>query len=100
MARTRAYSPLMDSLGRSLRFFYLLWGGMLLGTLAAYNRVRLPAFVWTWPKVARFFYTPLGRGLLLGIGLAMSVAALIEVWELVDRILVRFLHDHERERER
>jgi hypothetical protein len=27
----------------------------------------------------------------------MSLAALIEVWELVDRILVRFLHDHERE---
>jgi len=27
----------------------------------------------------------------------MSIAALAEVWELVDRILVRFLHDHERE---
>lgn len=93
----RPPSPLADAAFRSLRFFYLLWGGMLLGTLAAYNRVRLPAFVWAWPKVARFFYTPLARGLMLGIGLAMSLAALIEVWELVDRILVRFLHDHERE---
>jgi len=48
--------------------------------------------------VAKFWFTPLGRGLMLGIGLAMAIAALIEVWELVDRILVRFLHDHERER--
>jgi hypothetical protein len=97
MGKPRAYSPLLDSLTRSLRFFYLLWGGMLLGTLAGYNRVRLPAIVWEFPRVARFFFTPLGRGLMLGLGLAMSVAALIEVWELVDRILVRFLHDHERE---
>ena len=98
MPRQQAYSPLLDSLTRSGRFFYLLWGGMLLGTLAVFNHVRLPAFVWHWPKVAGFFFTPLGRGLLLGIGLAMSLAALVEVWELVDRILVRFLHDHERER--
>jgi len=97
MASPRAYSPLLDSLTRSARFFYLLWGGMLLGTLAVFNHVRLPAWVWAWPRVARFFFTPLGRGLLLGIGLAMSIAALAEVWELVDRILVRFLHDHERE---
>ena len=93
----RPRSPFADSVFRSMRFFYLLWGGMLLGTLAAYNRVRLPPFVWNWPKLARFFFTPLGRGLMLGLGLAMSLAALIEVWELVDRILVRFLHDHERE---
>ena len=87
----------MGTLTRGLRFFYLLWGGMLLGTLAGFNRVRLPAFMWSWPRVAKVFFTPLGRGLLLGIGIAMALAALIEVWELVDRILVRFLHDHERE---
>jgi len=97
MPKPRAYSPLLDSITRSVRFFYLLWGGMLLGTLAAYNRVRLPACLWEWSRLAKFFYSPLGRGLLLGVGLAMSIAALIEVWELVDRILVRFLHDHERE---
>ena len=97
MARQRAYSPLLDALGRSLRFFYLLWGGMLLATLSAFNRVRLPAFVWAWPRVARFFFTPLGRGLMLGVGLAMAIAALLEVWELVDRLLVRFLHEHERD---
>ena len=97
MPAPRAYSPFLDSLGRSLRFFYLLWGGMLLATLAAFNRVRLPAFLWNWPKVARFFFTPLGRGVLLGVGLAMSIAALIEVWELVDRLLVRFIHESEKE---
>lgn len=97
MEKPKARSLLLDSLVRSLRFFYLLWGGMLLGTLAAFNRVRLPGFMWAWPKVAKFFFTPMGRGLMLGVGLAMSLAALIEVWELVDRILVRFLHDHERE---
>jgi len=97
MPAPRAYSPFLDSLGRSLRFFYLLWGGMLLATLAAFNRVRLPAFVWSFPKVARFFFTPLGRGLMLGVGLAMAIAALLEVWELVDRLLVRFLHEHERD---
>ena len=97
MPRLRPYSPLLDSLGRSLRFFYLLWGGMLLATLAAFNRVRLPAFIWAFPRVARFFFTPLGRGLMLGVGLAMAIAALLEVWELVDRLLVRFLHEHERD---
>ena len=97
MGNPRVRSPWLDALIRAVRFFYLLWGGMLLGTLAAFNRVRLPAFLWNWHKVARFFFTPLGRGVLLGVGLAMSIAALIEVWELVDRILVRFLHDHERE---
>lgn len=91
-------SPLLDTLIRGLRFFYLLWGGMLLGTLAVYNRIRLPAILWEWPRVAGFFFTPWGRGLLLGIALAMSLAALIEVWELVDRILVRFLHESERDR--
>ena len=85
------------TLVRAVRFFYLLWGGMLLGTLAAYNRIRLPACLWQWPRLAGFLYTPLGRGLLLGISLAMSIAALIEVWELVDRLLVRFLHESEKE---
>ena len=97
MPGPRAYSPLLDALTRSARFFYLLWGGMLLGTLALFNHVRLPNAVWEWPRVARFFFGPLGRGLLLGIGLSMSLAALVEVWELVDQILVRFLHDHERD---
>ena len=98
MPTSPSRSSLLDTLLRGLRFFYLLWGGMLLGTLAAYNRIRLPAFLWQWPKVAGFFFTPWGRGLLLGIALAMSITALIEVWELVDRILVRFLHEAEKER--
>jgi hypothetical protein len=88
---------LLDTLIRGVRFFYLLWGGMLLGTLAFYNRIRLPAFVWEWPNLARFFFTPWGRGLLLGLAIVMSVSALIEVWELVDRLLARFLHESEKD---
>ena len=88
---------LMDTLLRGLRFFYLLWGGMLLGTLTAYNRVRLPALVWKCPLLAQFFFTPWGRGLLHGIAIAMSMAALLEVWELVDRILARFINESEKD---
>jgi hypothetical protein len=87
----------MVTLTRGVRFFYLLWGGMLLGTLAVNNRVQLPDFVWHWSKVARFFFTSWGRGLLLGVAAAMSLAALAEVWELADRLLARFVHDPERE---
>lgn len=87
-----------DVLVRTLRFFYLLWGGMLLTSMAATNRVRPPAFLWEWPRIAQFLTTPWGRGLLLGTALVMAIAALLEIWELVDRLLVRFLHEHERER--
>jgi len=87
-----------DVLFRTLRFFYLLWGGMLLASMAVTNRVRPPEFLWHWPRVASFLTTPWGRGLLLGIALVMALAALLEIWELVDRLLVRFLHEHERER--
>lgn len=89
-----------DALLRAGRFFYLLWGGMLLFSMAATNRVRPPAFLWNWPKIAQFLMSPWGRGLLLGIAVVMALAALLEIWELVDRLLVRFLHDHEHERRR
>jgi hypothetical protein len=87
----------MGTLTRGLRFFYLLWGGLLLGTLALNNRILLPGLVWRWPPLAQFFFTTWGRGLLLGVAAAMSLAALAEVWELVDRILARFFHDPERD---
>ena len=87
----------MATLTRGVRFFYLLWGGMLLGTLAVNNRVQLPEFLWQWSRLARFFFTPWGRGLLLGVAAAMSLGALAEVWELADRLLARFLHDPERD---
>ena len=83
----------MGNLIRGVRFFYLLWGGMLVGTLTINNRIRLPDPVWHWPWLAQLFYTVWGRGLLLGIAAAMSLAALVEVWELVDLILARFFHD-------
>ena len=83
----------MGNLIRGVRFFYLLWGGMLVGTLTINNRIRLPDPVWHWPWLAQLFYTGWGRGLLLGIAAAMSLAALVEVWELVDLILARFFHD-------
>jgi hypothetical protein len=87
-----------DALRRGLRFLYLLWGGMLLGTLAAGNRIRLPDLIWRWPKAAAFAFTPWGRGLLLGLALVMSIAALVEIWELVDRLLMRFMHDADGDR--
>jgi len=70
-----------------------MWGGMLLGSLALYSRYRLPDVFWQWPELARLLLGPWGRGLMLGIGLSMAVGALMEVWELVDRLLVRFLHE-------
>lgn len=95
MAALRPYSFLRDVLIRAVRFFYLLWGGMLLGTLAFYNRVHLPDWFWNWPRLAQILSGPWGRGILLGLALGMLMAALIEVWELVDHLLVRILHDHD-----
>jgi hypothetical protein len=70
---------------------------MLLGTLAIFNRVRLPDSIWNRPEIARFLTGPWGRGVLLGLALAMLLGALQEAWELVDRLLVRFLHRHDME---
>ena len=84
-----------DLLFRSLRFLYLLWGGMLLGSLAAYGRMRLPSGLWQWPQICRFLLGPWGRGLALGLGLVMAMAALQEIWELVDRLLGRFFTEHD-----
>ena len=95
MASPRPYSFFWDTLIRSCRFFYLLWGGMLLGSLALTNRVRLPDALWNWPSIARFLTGAWGRGILLGLAAAMLLAALVEVWELVDRLLVRLMHDHD-----
>jgi hypothetical protein len=95
MALPRPYSFLQDVLARSARFLYLLWGGMLLGTLALLNRVHLPDFLWNWPEVARFLTGPWGRGILLGLAMAMLLGALLEAWELVDHLLVRILHRHD-----
>ena len=97
MSSQRATPFLLDVLTSSARFFYLLWGGMLLTTLSLYNRLRPPAFLWTWPNIARFFLGSWGRGLCLGLGLVMAIAALLEVWTLVDKLLVRFLADSHRE---
>lgn len=85
-----------DILFRALRFFYLLWGGMLLSTLAFYGRLKLPSLFWQWPDLCRAVMGPWGRALALGAGLVMCLAALLEVWELVDRLLVRFMGESER----
>lgn len=87
----------LDVILRSLRFFYLLWGGLLMATLAYYGRLRAPGALWRWPAFAQAVSGPWGRGLALGIGLTMLLAALFEIWELVDRLLVHFMHEHERE---
>ncbi len=92
-ARPRSFA--LDSLIRAARFFYLLWGGMLLTTLSLYDRLRLPPFAWSWPRAARFLTASWGRGIALGLGLVMALAALIEVWQLVDRLLVMATRDSE-----
>jgi len=84
-------------LSRLTRFLYLLWGGMLLGTLAFFDRVHLPDFLWHWPEAARFVTGPWGRGVFLGVALTMLLSALLEAWELVDLLLVRFTHHHDAE---
>ena len=75
---------------------YLLWGGMIIMRLAFTGQMRFPAWIWDWPKIASKLIGPVGRGLLLGIGLAMALAALREIWELVDLVLLRFMRDRER----
>jgi len=65
--------------------------------LASTGQVRFPVWIWDWPKFASKLTSPVGRGLLLGLGLAMALAALREIWELVDLVLIRILHDRERE---
>jgi hypothetical protein len=95
LLRPRSFA--WDILLRALRFFYLLWGGMLLSTLAFYGRLKLPPLFWHWPGFCRALMGPWGRALALGFGLVMCLAALLEVWELVDRLLVRFMgeSDHQ-----
>jgi hypothetical protein len=92
-ARPRSFA--LDSLIRGARFFYLLWGGMLLTTLALYDRLRVPPGLWSWPSVARFLTSSWGRGIALGLGLVMALAALVEIWQLVDRLLVMATRDSE-----
>ena len=89
MPRPRSFG--WDTFVRCLRFFYLLWGGMLLASLALYGRLRLPGALWAWPTLCRLLLGAWGRGLILGLGVVMLVAALAEIWEIVDRLLVRFL---------
>ncbi len=97
MPPSRPLPFLLDVLVCGTRFFYLLWGGMLLSTLAMYNRLRPPLFLWKWPALAQALMGSWGRGLCLGLGLVMAVAALIEIWNLVDKLLVHFLPDSDRE---
>lgn len=86
--------PVLDLLARSARFLYLLWGGMFLLSMSLFGHLRLPGFLWHWPGAVRFLLGPWGRGLAMGLGLVMATAALVEIWELVDRLLGRFF-EHE-----
>ena len=98
MADTQARAPLGSLLLRAGRFLYLLWGGMILMRLAAIGQLRFPQWIWAWPGLASKISGPVGRGLLLGLGLAMALAALKEIWELVDIVLLRLMRDRERQR--
>ena len=94
----RRSHPVLDLIIRSARFLYLLWGGMFLLSMSLYGRLRLPGLLWHWPAAARFLLGPWGQGLALGLGLVMATAALVEIWELVDRLLGRFFEHDEQER--
>jgi hypothetical protein len=78
-------------LWRASRFFYLLWGGIILG-LASLGQTRFPVWIWDWPRLASKLTSPVGRGMLVGLGLAMALAALREIWELVDMLIFKLLH--------
>jgi hypothetical protein len=60
--------------------------------------MRFPSWVWGWSDFALWLTRPMGRGLIFGIGLAMALAALREVWELVDLLLAGFTRPKEGER--
>jgi hypothetical protein len=85
----------METIIKIIRFFYLLWGGLLLGTLAINNRIQLPVFWGHWTWLLRFLFISWGRGLLLGIAIAMFLAAMVEVWELIGQFLKYFSQNKE-----
>jgi len=95
MAYFKASSRTGPLLIRAARFLYLLWGGMLLMRLASMGQMRFPAWIWDWPKLASKLTSPIGRGALLGLGLAMALAALLEIWELVDMVLLKIMREKE-----
>jgi len=96
MAPARRPSFWPSALFRALRFLYLLWGGLILFSVAAQESLRFPEFLWHFPWAIHALAHPLGRGLLVGLSLTLGLAALIEIWELVDNLLVRFLNDTDR----
>lgn len=59
---------------------------------------RFPHWIWEYPRVASKMTGNIGRGFLVGLGLVMALAALKEIWELVDIILLKYLNDRERQR--
>jgi len=64
--------------------------------LASMGQMRFPAWIWDWPKFASKLTSPIGKGLLFGLGLVMALAALKEIWELVDLVLLKVLREGER----
>jgi len=89
VAEERVSTPVAVLLWRAGRFLYLLWGGMLLMRRMSMGSPSVPHWVWDWSGFAAWLVGPFGGGLLFGVGLAMAVAALGEVWELVDLLLLR-----------
>lgn len=72
-----------------MRFIYLAWGGILLVMLILFGRPHLEvaSFVVHTPLV--YLFTSLwGNGILLGLGVLLCTAALIELWELISLVLI------------
>lgn len=68
---------------------------MLLVSLIITHRLKVPDFIWDWPAAVGFLSTLLGKALIFGVGITMTVAALFEAWELVDHLLIQLLHEQD-----
>lgn len=78
----------MEIIARSIRFLYLLWGSLLLTMLTLKKHIQLPKAIENHTWIASFlFISTYGRGLLIGIATIMLLASVIEIWELIDKIL-------------
>ena len=72
-----------------IRFIYLVWGGILLVMLILFGRPHLEVASFVAHSPLLYLFTSLwGNGVLLGLGVLLCTAALIELWELISLVLI------------
>ncbi len=72
-----------------IRFVYLVWGGILLVMLILFGRPHLEVASFVTHSPLLYLFTSLwGNGVLLGLGVLLCIAALIELWELISLVLI------------